>query len=135
MMSASSEKFDNVDKFTTPLVVSPVDSPNPMLWKLDKPFQYYTVIDGKKKYICVPKGFMTDFATIPRFLWSIFPAWDKYGKAAVLHDYLYDYKVFDRKTCDHIFYEAMTVLRVPWWRRRLMYLAVRVFGGKYYNKK
>ncbi|WP_123008449.1 DUF1353 domain-containing protein, partial [Escherichia coli] len=33
---------------------------------------------------------------------------------------------------DRIFLDAMTVLGVPRWRRRLMYLAVRLFGkGKY----
>ena len=33
--------------------------------------------------------FMTDFASIPRPLWSILPQWGRYGNAAVVHDFGY----------------------------------------------
>lgn len=42
-----------------------------------------------KCWIRVPKGFITDFASVPRILHSVLPKTGKYGKAAVLHDYLY----------------------------------------------
>ena len=37
----------------------------------------------------IPKGFSTDLASVPQPLWPIFPPWERYGPAAVLHDYLY----------------------------------------------
>jgi len=120
-----------MSSFTTPLVVEPI---NDRQWKLIEEFSYYTKINGKYVFINVPQGFITDFASVPRFLWSIFPPWDKYGKAAVLHDYLYNQRLFRRKLCDKIFYEAMTVLKVPWWKRKLMYFAVRLFGESHYKK-
>ena len=120
-----------MSSFTTPLIVEPI---NNRQWELIDEFSYYTNLFDKSTTIIVPKGFITDFASVPRFLWSIFPPWDKYGKAAVLHDYLYSYQIFERKICDRIFYEAMTVLGVPWWKRKVMYLAVRVFGESHYKK-
>jgi hypothetical protein len=39
------------------------------------------------KIVIVPKGFVTDFASIPRPFWSIVPTWGKYGPPAVVHDY------------------------------------------------
>lgn len=46
----------------------------------------YPTADGT---IVVPIGFVTDFASIPRFLWSIYPPTGRYQRAAVLHDWLY----------------------------------------------
>lgn len=101
--------------------------------------------------ITVPAGFVTDFASIPRGLWNIFPPLGPWSRAAIIHDFLYatkgtgrwapegqaptrwisapwDYK---RDQADGIFREAMGVLEppVPGWRRTLMYQAVRAFGG------
>ena len=39
--------------------------------------------------ITIPKGFVTDLASIPRPLWSALPRDGKYMSAAILHDYLY----------------------------------------------
>jgi hypothetical protein len=39
--------------------------------------------------ITIPAGFVTDFASIPRFLWSIYPPTGRYQEAAVVHDWLY----------------------------------------------
>lgn len=36
----------------------------------------------------VPSGFVSDGATVPRILWSVFPPAGPYFWAAVLHDYL-----------------------------------------------
>ncbi|WP_368566270.1 DUF1353 domain-containing protein [Pseudoxanthomonas sp. UTMC 1351] len=40
-----------------------------------------------------------------------------------------------KNQADSVFLEAMTVLRVPLWRRRLMYLAVRLFGRGAYVRR
>ena len=39
--------------------------------------------------IVVPAGFVTDFASTPRALWSVIPPTGRYQLAAVVHDFLY----------------------------------------------
>ena len=85
--------------------------------------------------VTVPIHFKTDFASTPRFLWAFFPPYGKYTEAAVLHDYLYAQKLFERAKCDEIFYYAMLQLGVPKWKAVLMYKSVRLFGQKAYSKK
>lgn len=107
-------------------------------WKTFREFRYYVDYENSPDYIDVPEGFETDFASVPRGLWNIFPPDGLYTQAAVLHDYLYHQRgnhTRTRKECDGIFLEAMGVLGTPWWKRHLMYRAVRLFGGAYWNKK
>lgn len=120
-----------MSSFTKPLVVTPIDG---IRWRLVKPFEYYIAEpDGEK--IVVPEGFITDFASIPRFAWSIIGSpWGKYGKAAVIHDYCYHRVMFTRKICDKIFLDAMKVLGVGWLKRHIMHRAVRLFAGRIWKK-
>ena len=97
-------------------------------WELEAPFEYYTEIFDKKVYIKVPKGFLTDFASIPKIFHSFISDKDKYNKASVIHDYLYYTAIFDRKTADKIFLEAMEVLNIHPVKRYIFYLSVRIFG-------
>ncbi len=121
-----------MSSFTTPLVVTPM--PNGREWELRQPFEYYRT-GAENEVIGVPAGFITDFASVPRAFWAIFPPWGKYGKAAVLHDWLYSIEYKDsRKLCDDIFYEAMTVLDVSLWARLVIYRAVRAFGWTVWNR-
>lgn len=111
--------------FTKPLIVTPTNH----MWKLMNSFHYHIGNEKSKEIIRVPKSFITDFASIPKFFWNIIGApWGKYGKAAVIHDYLYYKQKYTRKQSDKIFYEAMGVLEVPQWKRIIMYRAVRLFG-------
>ena len=95
-------------------------------WILDEPLEYATSAGIS---IVVPAGFVTDLASIPFGFKSLFPVNGKSRKAAVLHDFLYSEKHYKRKYSDKIFNEAMAVSGVTTWRRRLMYRAVRLFGG------
>ena len=97
--------------------------------RLLAPFKYVT--DGA--VILVPEGFETDYASIPRFFWRIFLPNGRYAEAAVLHDYLYGNH--SKTVADAYFYEAMTILGVPWWKRVLIYYAVVVFGRGAYQSK
>lgn len=82
--------------------------------------------------IVVPAGYITDLATIPRPLWSIFPPHDVYAKAAILHDFLYDNAIGSKAEADLVFHEAMLVLGIPKWKAFIFYWGVRLFGrGKY----
>jgi hypothetical protein len=76
--------------------------------------------------IVVPKGFRTDYASVPRILWSILPPSGKYTKAAVVHDYLCVTKICPRDKADKVFLEAMEDLGVSPVVRHIMYAGVRV---------
>ena len=52
--------------------------------------------------IIVPKGFITDLASVPRFFWRLFPPGGVYNEAAIIHDYLYDTNC-DRRFADTMF--------------------------------
>ena len=79
----------------------------------------------------IERGFLTDLASVPQFLWPIFPPWERYGPAAVLHDYLYARPEAEwrREDADRVFRDVMRLLGVRTFERVSIYLAVRLFGG------
>lgn len=85
--------------------------------------------------ITVYEGFDYDGASIPKTLWSIVgcPVGELYSNAACIHDALYASKLFNRKTCDKIFHEAMLSSGVNKSLAKKMYLAVRAFGESAYT--
>jgi hypothetical protein len=104
------------------------DSDN--LWVLVQDFE--VDIDGVR--LTVPRGFETDLASTPRFLWPIFPPTGRWDEAAAIHDYLYHVAARNqRQYADEILYNAMIACNVPLWRAWSMWAAVRLFGGKYYG--
>lgn len=124
-------------KFTSPLIVSPL--PGGKKWRLVKPLSYCV---GKTDYlndhgiiIEVPAGFVCDGCSIPKVFWSIIgsPLIGKYVKAAVLHDWLYYKKTYSRKISDLIFLKCMQILGVSWFKRSIIYHAVRSFGQIAWN--
>ena len=121
-----------MSEFTAALVVSPFD--NGKTWAIYKEFSYHVgELDSGGDVIVVPVGFGTDFASVPWVFRFLIPRWGKYGKAAVVHDYLYSTQEYGdekhrRRRADEIFREAMEVLDVAVWRRILMFWAVRAFG-------
>jgi hypothetical protein len=76
----------------------------------------------------VPAGFKTDYASVPRILWSILPPTGKYTKASVIHDYLYRSHRVSREEADAIFLEAMEDLGVNPIIKYAMWLGVRIGG-------
>lgn len=117
--------------FTTPLSFQECGD---FRWQITELFVYYIGTPNDKILteghpVFVPKGFITDGASVPRMLWWLFPpVGDRYSKAAVLHDFMYSTQMFGRSRADKIFLEAMEALGVSWWKRRTLYSAVRVFG-------
>jgi len=116
-----------MSRFTESLVVTPL--PDGKTWIILNDFAYEIGEEGSGDIIRVPIGTYTDFASIPRPLWAIFPRWGKYGNAAVIHDWMYWDQSRSRKEADDIFLEGMEVLEVPSWTRKTIYRAVRMFGG------
>ena len=115
-----------MSRFTEPLVVTPL--PDGKTWIILSDFGYEIGEEGSGDTVDVPIGTHTDFASIPRLLWAIFPRWGKYGNAAVVHDWLYWSQNRSRLESDIIFLEGMGVLDVPVWKRHVIYYAVRWFG-------
>lgn len=95
-------------------------------WKLLDPLIW---ADGRY-YVTVPAGMVYDFASTPWFFQRVFPkAGGYYDRASTLHDYCYMAELFDRRTCDQLFYNAMISDKVPKWKAWAMYWAVRLGGG------
>ena len=121
-----------ISTFKSDLIVKSVGAYE---WQIMQPFYFYFNENDKETGIIIEEGFITDFASIPRYLWSILPPVGLYTKAAVVHDYLYKNGFtlkYDRKFCDKIFLEAMQVLGVGKEARYSMYCGVRIFGKKYF---
>jgi hypothetical protein len=122
-----------MSSFKTPLVIEFDFEGNPRRpYKLDEPFSYYTDL-LPVPIIDVPRGYRTDVASIPRLFWRILPPAGRYGKAAVVHDWLCD---VSPKICNHIgaanvFGEAMQVLGVGLIKQSLMVFAVKTFGPRF----
>ena len=113
-------------KFEGKLILEYLDKPvNGKWFEVVNSFNYTT---NANLTITVPFGTKTDFASIPRVFRALIPRVGKYGKAAVLHDWLCEYKIFARKKTDRIFLEAMKTLDVGWLKRRLMYIGVRSYS-------
>ncbi len=124
-----------MSEFTSALVVSPLGDGRK--WAIYKEFSYHVgELDSGGEVIVVPVGFRTDFASVPWLFTLVVPRWGKYGKAAVVHDYLYSQETGtqrSRRRADEIFREAMQVLDVAGWKRFLMFWAVRAFGWRTWN--
>lgn len=113
--------------FTTDLIVKCADDNK---WEL----QIHLSYSGRIETFIVPQGFITDFASVPRLLRSIFPKTGLYTKAAVIHDFLYATKMISRKDADGIFRRIMKESGVGRFTRYPMWAALRMFGWLGWNK-
>ena len=116
-----------MSRFTEILTVSPLGDGR--TWFLREEFGYDIGSEGSGHSIDVPAGFLTDFASVPRPFWWLFPTWGRYGNAAVIHDFCYWQQELGRWHADQVFLEAMGVLGVGRVTRTVLFSAVRVFGG------
>jgi hypothetical protein len=102
------------------------------LWRLVAPLIYDSPVLGRQ--VVAPEGFVTDFASVPRLPLAYLLAGDTAHEAAVIHDYLYKYNTCTRAEADAVLDEASASLGEPWWRRQLMWTAVRVGGWVPWNR-
>lgn len=125
-------------KFLTKLDYSPARSDdnswNGRDYRLDSPL-IYEANDGK--IYTIPKDFVTDGASIPRFFWRIYLPYGKYIEAAVLHDYIYRTPTIPltRKQADKLLEEAMEWCQVNAFDRKVIYTGVRIGGWFAYKKR
>jgi hypothetical protein len=120
-----------MSSFTDDLYVKDL---NDGFFEVTRDFRYYVGEENSVEYIDVPKGFLTDFFSVPQFFQSIVPKIGKGNQASVLHDYLYANHLYTQKRSDDIFLEAMTVLGMNVIQRYVIYYAVRLFGKFAYER-
>lgn len=83
----------------------------------------------------IPKGFPTDLDSIPRipFIYAILKG--EARASAGIHDWHYATGILPRAEIDLIFYEHMLLEGVHPKKAKAIYLAVKYFGKKHYDKK
>ncbi len=118
-----------MSSFTTTLLVEPTHNGDE--WIIRKEFDYYVGFKGNSDTIHIPEGFVTDFASIPKALWTILPPFGRYSQAAVVHDWLCVYRTRSSKETHDLFLEMMTVLKVSKWKKYPMYWGVKCCGPKW----
>ena len=91
-----------------------------------------TYIIGKTtERITVPKGFVTDFASIPQALWSLgLTPQAQYSRAAIVHDYLYWTQGCTREQSDRLLVIAMKESNVSTFDEKVVYKGVDKGGKK-----
>lgn len=97
-------------------------------WKLLRDFPVHIRVGVRVQSVVVPKGFVTDFASVPRILHAVFPPMGKYGAAALVHDYLCVERPVTRKEADKLFYNLMIRHEVKPWKAKIMYAATRLYA-------
>jgi hypothetical protein len=112
------------------------------LWGLEQDLTYRTVAGDT---VTVPKGFVTDLASVPRVFWDLFPPDGPWTEAAVVHDALYFTRggadlwqgrrcisrtaPYSRAACDGILREAMADIGIGVVPRTLIWAGVRLGGA------
>lgn len=128
----------------------------PKKWKLEKELTFTTDLNTQEiklfkdahidiefieNILIVPKGYITDLASVPRVCWGFIAPFDV-ARPAVCHDILYekinakiihlDKKSIDRlrTLADKIFLQGMNATEplVASWKKYSAYYAVRAFG-------
>lgn len=119
-------------RFLDPLIIEDLDGVNFKVWS---EFDYHTDISlPNGEVVHIHAGFLTDFASVPRIFWPLLPPNGRYGKAAVVHDFLYRTAGQATKSqADHVFLEAMKALGVNLLTRYIMFYGVRLFGHHAYK--
>jgi hypothetical protein len=92
--------------------------------ELYKPF---TVTLSTGALVTIPKGFVTDLATVPRIFWGIVATHGRHDLACIVHDYLLT-QGWDRKAADRELLYFLKCAHVSRLKRSLMYGAVRLYS-------
>lgn len=89
----------------------------------------------------VPKGFITDGASIPHLLWwSLSDTDPDILYASYAHDFLYSVHgmlpgvTVTKDQADNVLREQMLAIDTPRWKADLCYRAVHLFGGNPWNR-
>lgn len=112
------ETFDRLASEHRPRTAS-----NPWIWQSrDTPLLDTNLV------IDVPAGFVTDFASIPRPLWTLASPHGFYSRASIIDDFLYWDQRCTREQADRIMLIAMQESAVGFAERQAIYAGVRAGG-------
>jgi hypothetical protein len=104
------------------LLVEPISS---VLWRTHGDL----VVEVSGQTFTVPSGYVTDFATVPRIAVWLIPRFGAYTIAAVFHDWLLTHELpagrVTAREADALFLAVLRDLKVPPYRRALMWTGVR----------
>lgn len=90
------------------------------------------LINGSK--LTVPKGTISNGASVPKIFRGIYSNIGKYTLPAVVHDYLYENNLYNRKFADKQFLLDMGKTNTGYITKWLFYFVVRIFGSYNWNK-
>lgn len=109
----------------TPLVI-PMAFTN--LYRLERDLEVKYLFKGKPKTIVVPKGYLTDGASIPKVLWSLIgsPYQPRFLTAAIVHDFCCDQE-YDVTEMSDLFFELLKLSNVRDLPAKLMRQAVYLY--------
>ena len=96
---------------------------------IDRELKWIPPSEGRFSTVRVPRGFVTDLASLPRVFWSIFPPTGPYTWAAIVHDYLYWTQIIPRQDADEIMALGMRELGASELSIKTFYASLRVAGG------
>ena len=106
--------------------------------------QYMLLVDveielSNGEMIKIPKGYVWDLASVPRFLWAICPPDSDAELAFLIHDFLYENKINSRKWADKemLLWSKQTngtnKISIRNIDNYVRYYAVRIAGKKAWN--
>ena len=102
------------------------------LWRVNNAFSYVT---DQGDVIDILLDFIFDGASIPRIAWILIghPLSQEFLAPSAVHDKLCQTHRFKPAKTHHIFKQAMRDNLVAWWKRTVMWSAVRLFGWQSWN--
>ena len=104
------------------------------LWILSHDF----VIRTPRGIRVIPRGYITDFASVPRLFWTLIPpVADEIAEASIPHDYFYtkDSDEVPRKFADECLKEIARVNGASWITAQAAHKAVRLAAKGLYRKQ
>jgi hypothetical protein len=114
--------------FKTKLIAEHLDG---RWWKLVAPLVYYS--ETLDDILVAPKGFVTDFASVPRLPILYWAFGTRGNSAATIHDLMYRWGQIPRLKAETVYLEAMKVYGQWFFTRYPMYLGV-LLGGHWSYK-
>ncbi len=94
---------------------------------LDAPkTDWYVLVED---FFYVPAGYISDGCSVPMWMWWLFPPLGPYFVPGLIHDYLYETKLYSRDYADWLFWNLLDAYapHTPY-RNYMRYIAVRIFG-------
>lgn len=119
--------------FTTRVLLEPIELHGTPQWRTAEPLNFDSV--RYRKHYVVPADFISDLASVPRWIPIGYALFGGRGNAAaVVHDWLYRNgmrmrQIKDKQEADDVFLEAMLDSGVPSKRAHMMYQAVNWCGA------